>query len=139
MLLIRLIHGGEVVHVGNEDVELNDLIQARAGGFKDMFEVLDDLMLGAEISECTGAFRVDAYGALLYSARDNTAVLVHADGARDEDEASCFDGVREDVFDGHCHIGGDDCFSLGHGGRGMSGLGKDTTADRDDGGERWVM
>lgn len=42
---VNLVHLGKVVHVGEEDVDLDDLLQAGAGGLKNGREVLDALVL----------------------------------------------------------------------------------------------
>lgn len=42
---IDLVHFGKVIHVGEEDVDLDDLFNARASGFEDGREVLDALVL----------------------------------------------------------------------------------------------
>lgn len=42
---VDLVHLGKVAHVGQEDVDLDDLLEAGAGGFEDGGQVLDALVL----------------------------------------------------------------------------------------------
>jgi len=44
-LRIHLVHGGEVGHVGQEDLDLHAVIDARAGGVQHRAEVLQSLSL----------------------------------------------------------------------------------------------
>lgn len=44
-LAIDLVDGSEVVHVGEEDVDLDDLLEARAGLLQHGFKVAEDLVL----------------------------------------------------------------------------------------------
>ena len=50
--LVDFIHLGKVRHVGEEDIDLNTLIQAATCGIKDRGEVLDALVLPT-ISFCS--------------------------------------------------------------------------------------
>ena len=45
VLLVLVVHGGEVCHVGQEDVDLDDLVDAGAGSLEDLGQVLDALVL----------------------------------------------------------------------------------------------
>ena len=42
---VRLIHGGEVLHVGEIDVELDDLLEGRTGKLEDLLQVLESCSL----------------------------------------------------------------------------------------------
>lgn len=42
---VHLVHLGKVAHVGQEDVDLDDLFEAGAGGLEDGGQVLDALVL----------------------------------------------------------------------------------------------
>lgn len=42
---VDLVHLGKVAHVGQEDVDLDDLLQASAGSLEDGRQVLDALVL----------------------------------------------------------------------------------------------
>lgn len=50
VLHVDRVHLGKVVHVGQEDVDLDDLVDARAGGLEDVGQVLDALVLDSRIS-----------------------------------------------------------------------------------------
>ena len=43
--LVDLVHGGEVVHIGEEDVDLDDVLDGGAGLLEDGRQVLDALVL----------------------------------------------------------------------------------------------
>lgn len=45
VLAVNFVHIAELFHVGNEDIELDDLITARPSGFEHGCQVLDDLVL----------------------------------------------------------------------------------------------
>lgn len=42
---VDLVHLGKVGHVGDEDVDLDDLFEGGAGGLENGFQVLDALVL----------------------------------------------------------------------------------------------
>ena len=44
-LIISLVHGGKVVHLGQEDVHLDNIVDAAAGLVEDSREVLEGLTL----------------------------------------------------------------------------------------------
>lgn len=45
VLHVDLVHLGEVAHVVNEDVDLDDVLDRRSRGFKHGLQVLDDAVL----------------------------------------------------------------------------------------------
>lgn len=45
ILAVDLVHGCEVVHIGEEDVDFYNLVEVGAGRFKDGTKVLDTLVL----------------------------------------------------------------------------------------------
>jgi hypothetical protein len=44
MSRVDFVHGGEIVHVLEEDAEANGAIERRAGGFNDGYEILKDAL-----------------------------------------------------------------------------------------------
>lgn len=42
---VDLVHGGKVIHVGEEDVDLDDIVDGGARGLKNGRQVLDALVL----------------------------------------------------------------------------------------------
>lgn len=50
VLFIDLIHLRKVPHIGEEDVDLDDILQRRAGGLKNRFKIGNALVLEADIS-----------------------------------------------------------------------------------------
>lgn len=87
-LLVRLVHLGEVVHGGDEDVDLDDLCERRAGGGEHGGQVVDALL--GHLADVVGAQRQDL------------AVGLAGDLARAVDGAAGLDGLRV----GACCLGG---------------------------------
>jgi hypothetical protein len=48
--IIHLIHGGEVVHIGQKDIDLNNIIDAASCGFEDLREIGYGLGLSTLVS-----------------------------------------------------------------------------------------
>lgn len=120
VLDIDLVDLGKVVNVGEEDVDLDDLFEAGAGGLEDGAQVLDALVLfgGAVSRENDGARWAlmlirNTYRTILDGPRDVDAGGVLAGLARAEDEAIGLDGLAVDRG-GRGRLVGDDGF-LGHG------------------------
>lgn len=51
---VNLIHLGKVVHVGEEDIDLDDIVDVGASLLEDSTEVLDTLMLRAALENANG-------------------------------------------------------------------------------------
>lgn len=49
ILDVDLVHTGKVIHVGEENVDLDDAGETAAGGVEDCADVLDDAMLDGGI------------------------------------------------------------------------------------------
>src|SRR5215204_2136921 len=48
---IRLVHGGEIVHVGEEDGSADDMVEAGAAGLEDLADILKDAVgLDADVA-----------------------------------------------------------------------------------------
>ena len=45
VLGIDLVHGTKVFHIGNEDIDLDDLVSVGSSSLQYIREILDDLML----------------------------------------------------------------------------------------------
>ena len=103
-LIPGLVESAKVGHVGQVDVDLEDVVQAAAAGLQD----------GLEVEQ-------GAAGAVLDGAGDDLLGLgVHADGAAAEDDA-VVDGGLGELGERRGRRGGADG-GLGHcGGRGSSG------------------
>lgn len=48
---VDFVHLGKVIHAGEEDVDLDDLVEAGASGLEDSRQVLDALVLGEFVSK----------------------------------------------------------------------------------------
>ena len=89
MLLVHAVHAGEVGHVAQEHVDLDDLAERAVGGFEDRVKV-----------------GKHSLGLLLDRTGDYRAGLVRRDLAGDEDEAVGLDrlGLRG-VSGGQANVG----------------------------------
>lgn len=122
---IDLVHLGKVVHAGEEDVDLDNLVNAGASGLEDGSEVLDALMLAKRLASNSRVPRGEGssttYGVSLNVAVDQLASLsVHGNSAGDEDHAIGLDGLAVDTRKGLGSLVGEDCDLVG---RHCDGLG----------------
>lgn len=62
VLRINRVHTGKIIHIGQEYIDLDDLIDVRSGGFEDMSQVFDTLvlLLSAYFIITNGMYRRDA-------------------------------------------------------------------------------
>ena len=79
---------------------------------KNVRQVLDDLMLRLVSQFSRTGSRWRSHSMLFDSAWDNFAILIHTDGARDENQTSGLDGVREYIWERIGNLVGYDCLSL---------------------------
>lgn len=61
VLLVHRVHLGKVVHVGQEHVDLDHLVDVGARRFEDVGEVLDALVLGMSVAVKEGEQREVLY------------------------------------------------------------------------------
>ena len=118
VVLVHLIHLAVKLEVRQEDVDLNDVIEAGAGLLEDGTEVADDLMLSGVLAQ-----RVHVADAWTYSVSLNIAINdlsglgIHGESTRGEDEAIGDDGLVHEIGrGGRGLLGGDGCpghFSIG--------------------------
>jgi hypothetical protein len=59
-LCVNRVHLGEFIHIIDEDVDLDDLVNRRAGGFENGAQVLDALVLFGAIG--SGFWQIDRQG-----------------------------------------------------------------------------
>lgn len=50
VLRVDLVHGGKVGHVGDEDIDLDDVLDGGASSLEDGLQVLDALVLGKKLA-----------------------------------------------------------------------------------------
>ena len=96
-LIISLVHRSEVVHSGNEDIDLDHIGQATSGFFKNGPDVLQRLSLCCRsVSNPHGVFSTETYSPVLDCAFHSLGRLwVDADISGAVDHAIVLDGLGE--------------------------------------------
>lgn len=97
VLFIDLVHLCKVPHIGEEDVDLDDILQRRAGGLKNCFKIGNALVLEVDIS--IGVLKmgdIATDSVVLDCSLHNLAAQIFGKLAGTEDEAIGDDGLVVD-------------------------------------------
>lgn len=95
--LVDLIHGDEVVHVLEVDIDLDHLLPGGPGGLQHAAEVSNALRLGCKIPRHTSVLSIpliETYGVLLDAAFDNLPISAVWGLTTQKDQSRDFGGMR---------------------------------------------